>query len=101
MPMIPASLLGVCSELPVACHLDAGRLDLDEYTQQNRRAARQAWLRAQGSIMGSQRSVRRRPRDSEGIAILTKLAKARSDRPLASGESAIAARGKYRLRVLS
>jgi hypothetical protein len=97
--MIPASLLGVRSELPVACHLDAGRLDLDEYTQQNRRAARQAWLRAEGARVGSQRPARRRPRDPEEVAILTQLAKARLDRAIASGEFAGVEKRRYRLRV--
>ncbi len=79
--------------------LGARRFDLDEHTAHNRPTARRAWLKWEGERGSSHRAVRRRPRNPEEVAVLTRLAKARLDRAVSSGEFVRVAERRYRLRV--
>jgi len=79
--------------------LGSRRFDLDEYTAHNRLAARRAWLKWEGERGSSHRATRRRPRNPEEVAVLTRLAKARFERAASSGEFVRVAERRYRLRV--
>ncbi|MEA4882221.1 MAG: hypothetical protein VB144_00930 [Clostridia bacterium] len=72
--------------------------EFDSYIEENRARLVRAWRESEGPS-GLERPVRRRPRHPDEIDVLTRLAVARMEQALATGELVITGPRRYRLRV--